>query len=407
MCAFWGKRYINLPNNVWLLFFSQPLAMSATSLMVLAGGILGQHLAPKSSLATLPISMLIVGVALAVIPANKLTQRLGRRYSLLIGLCISVIGALISAIAAYFLSFYLLIAGALCLGFSMAFVAQMRFCALESVNDAKDSPKALSLLMVGGIFAAILGPELAVAGKDWISSTHGFVGSFVGLAVLLSLSIVTISKLTPTHINTPDDIHKSQSLKAIITQPIFLVALASAAIGYGVMSYIMTATPLNMHLIEGHQLADTKWVVQSHIIAMYLPSLCATWLINKIGLRHLMLLGCLCYVAVILLALIGHELMHYWWVMVLLGIGWNFLFLAGTLLLPYSYKNRQRLQVQSINDFSIFAMQAIVSLLAGVILFNWGWFTLILLGLPFILFMLGITIYANASALINGKLAHD
>jgi MFS family permease len=404
ICAYFGQRFIRLPTNVWLLFFSQPLAMSASSLMVLVSGILGQHLAPTSSLATLPISVLIIGISIAVLPANHLTKRVGRRLSLIWGLSIAVFGALISAAAAFYLSFELLVFGALLLGFSMAFVAQMRFCALESVLDPKDAPKALSLLMVGGIFAAILGPELAVAGKDWIDSPHGFTGSFIGLACLMLLSIGVITQLSPTQIPPKDNELPARDIGHVIKQPIFLVALASGAIGYGLMSYIMTATPLSMHVLQGHSLEETKWVVQSHIIAMYLPSLFSAWLIRKVGLRNLMLIGSLCYLAVVLLAMLGHAVMHYWWVMVLLGIGWNFLFLAGTLLLPYAYQNNERLRVQAINDFGIFVIQATVSLLAGIVLFNMGWIPLVLCGLPFIIVMLLITFYSNWSISISEKL---
>lgn len=403
LTALVGKHYIKLPNNVWLLFIAQPLAMCATSLMVLVSGILGQHLAPDPAYATLPISMLIVGVALAVIPANHLTKKIGRRNSLVCGLAVAIIGALISAYAAYSLSFSLLVSGALCLGFSMAFVAQMRFCALESVQG-NDAARALSLLMVGGIFAALLGPELAVAGKDWIASPHGFVGSFLGLSVLLLLSGLVLSLLSPTSYQNNQYEKTARPLSEIIKQPIFLVALASAAIGYGVMSYVMTATPLSMHVIQGHSLQDTKWVVQSHIIAMYLPSLCSAYLARKLGLINLMVIGALCYLAVISLALIGHSIMHYWWVMVLLGIGWNFLFLAGTLLLPLSYQANEKLSAQAVNDFSIFVIQASVSLLAGVVLFNWGWNTVIIVGFPFVVMMLAVTVYARCSSSISNKL---
>lgn len=403
LCAFFGKHVINLPRNLWLLFFAQPLAMCATSLMVLVSGILGQHLAPDPEVATLPISTLIIGVAIAVIPANRLTNCVGRRTSLLIGLFIAVVGALVSAGAAYCLSFWLLVAGSILLGFSMSFVAQMRFCALESV-DEKDNATALSVLMVGGIFAAMLGPELAVTGKDWIDSTHGFVGSFLGLAGLILLSMIAITQITPTQMKESTVEGDPRSLIDICRQPIFLVALASAAIGYGVMSYVMTATPLSMHILDGHTLEQTKWVVQSHIIAMYLPSLFSAWIIRKVGLLNVMLIGTLCYLAVALFAYLGHSVMHYWWIMVLLGIGWNFLFSSGTLLLPKSYEGHERLRVQAINDFSIFCIQAVVSLLAGVILFNFGWITLISASLPFIVFMLLVIIFANKTSSVTNKI---
>ena len=302
-CAGLGRHFLKLPNNIWLLFIAQPMAMAATSLMVFAGGILGTHLAPKPELATLPITLLIIGIALSVIPASLLTKKLGRRNSLLCGLGIAVIGALIAMSAALFSTFSLLLLGAFLLGCSMAFVAQMRFAALESLQDENDSAKAISILMLGGIFAAVLGPELAVAGKDWLNAEHGFAGSFMALAILLLFAMVIVSRLSPSI--TPDV--KSQSsaraLTSIISQPIFLLALSSAAIAYGLMSYVMTATPLSMHIVQGHSLEQTKFVVQSHIIAMYLPSMFATLFIRWFGILRIMMFGCACYIAVIAFAL--------------------------------------------------------------------------------------------------------
>jgi len=404
VCAAVGARVFHLPKNIWLLFVAQPLAMSATSLMVFAGGILGTHIAPSDEMATLPLSVLIVGVALAVMPGSWLTKRVGRRKSLMLGLSIAVLGALTAMGAALIGSFILLILGAFLLGLSMAFVAQMRFAALDSIDNKEDSAKALSILMVGGIFAAILGPELAVAAKDWLDSPHGFAGSFLGLAGFLVVAIIALSRLeiNDSIDDEVDAVHRP--LLTIVTQPIFIVALSSAAIAYGLMSYIMTATPLSMHMIEHHDLGTTKWVVQSHILAMYVPSLFAAILIRWFGLIKIMWAGCLCYVAVIAFALSGKEVMHYWWTMVLLGVGWNFLFLAGTLSLPKSYQQHERLKVQSVNDFTIFVIQAMASLFAGTILFSQGWSTLISVAIPLVIVVVLITLWSSVAPTLRDKI---
>lgn len=404
-CALFGRKLIKLPNNVWLLFIAQPLAMSATSLMVFAGGILGTHLAPTPSMATLPLSVLIVGVALAVIPASLVTKSVGRRVSLMCGLSISALGALTAMGAALYSAFSLLMLAAVLLGFSMAFVAQMRFAALDSLSEPDDSAKALSILMVGGIFAAILGPELAVAGKDWLTAPHGFAGSFLGLAVLLLIAIAVLSQLSDNEQQINQVRQQARSLKRVAKQPIFIVAVGCGAIAYGLMSYIMTATPLSMHMIDHHDLVVTKWVVQSHIIAMYLPSLFAAVLVRWFGLIKIMWLGSLSYIAVIAFALSGKEVMHYWWAMVLLGVGWNFLFLAGTLCLAKSYHQHERLKVQSLNDFFIFAVQAMASLLAGTVLFSQGWTMLIAVGIPLVIIVLVITLWASVDGALRKLIA--
>lgn len=388
-----GRFVIRLPKNVWLLFLAQPLAMSSSSMIVFAGGLLASKIAPTQDLATLPLTLMILGTAAAVIPASMAMNRFGRRIGTIIGLLLAVLGALLAMVAAIYSLFSLLIVGAVFLGTSLAFVAQMRFAAIESVDDVKDAPKAISVLMVGGIFAAILGPEIAVTAKFWLAAPFGFAGSFLGLAILLIIAIVIIAMLDPIGVAESHHESSSRPLWQIVKQPIFIISVFAGAIGYSVMSYVMTATPLSMHEVEGHGLHDTKWVIQSHIVAMYLPSLFSAFLIRYLGIAKLMILGCLMYTGVILVALTGKHVMHYWWALVLLGVGWNFLFTSGTLLLPESYQANERFKVQAVNDFSIFFVQALGSLSAGLILFSRGWDTLISVSIPVILIMFAISIW--------------
>jgi len=382
-----GRYFIKLPKNIWLLFLAQPLAMSSAPMIVFAGGLVASKIAPSPELATLPLTMMILGTASAVIPASMLMKRIGRRIGTMIGLSFALIGSLLCAYATFTSNFALLVVGAILLGASMAFVAQMRFAAIESLTNVDDAPKAISVLMIGGMFAAIIGPEVAVIAKNWINSPHGFTGSFLALSILILTSIFVISLLTPTKAKQHEIEQASRPLRKIVGQPIFIIAVCSGAIAYAVMSYVMTAAPLSMHEVEGHDLNNTKWVVQSHIIAMYLPSLFSAFLIRHLGIVKLMIIGSIMYCLVVVIALSGKNIMHYWWTMVLLGVGWNFLFTSGTLLLPQSYQNNERFKVQASNDFSIFFVQAMASLSAGLILFSHGWSTLIKVSIPVILIM--------------------
>ncbi|NRA52590.1 MAG: MFS transporter [Gammaproteobacteria bacterium] len=391
--ALFGRYLVKLPKNVWLLFVAQPLAMSASSMMVLAGGLLATKIAPSPDFATLPLTILIAGIALAVFPAAALMKRLGRRVGTMIGLSLGVLGALLAMQAAIDSIFLLLNVGAGLLGASIAFVAQMRFAAIESLASPDDSPKAISVLMVAGIFAAILGPEVAVYGKSLIESPHGYAGSFLGLACLFIISIVVISQLDPIEVVSQTKLVPARSTVEIIRQPIFIIAVSAAALGFSVMSYVMTATPLSMNVIDQLSLESTKWVIQSHIAAMYLPSFLSVFLIRILGLGKLMLCGGLLFLAVLVVALSGQQIIHYWWAMVLLGIGWNFLYTSGTLLLPQTYGAGERFKVQAINDFTVFFCQAAGSLLAGVILFNFGWHPLIWLTVPMMVAIFVISSY--------------
>ena len=159
------------------------------------------------------------------------------------------------------------------------------------------------------------------------------------------------------------------------------------------MSYLMTATPLSMHNHHGHTLLETKWVIQSHIAAMFLPSLITAWLVKKFGLKVLLFTGTIMYGSVAIIALAGEQVMHYWWALVLLGIGWNFLFLTGTTLLPLSYLPSEKHKVQALNDFILFGFQATASLLAGWVLFKAGWHGVVVSSLPFVVILLGVTFY--------------
>lgn len=387
------QRMFKLESNVWLLFLVQPLVMAASPVIVFIGGILATSMDADPALVTLPVTVMILGVASAAIPAALLARKKGRRFATFTGFTLGFAGCMLAMIATLNANFALLVCASLLLGTCTAFIQQLRFAAIESISDSKDVPTVLSILMLSGIFSAFLGPEIAVTAKNWLESPHGYAGSFLFLAGLFIIAMLLMLNFKNPSIKTTENHGNPRALGQIIKQPIFVIAISSAAIGFALMSYLMTATPLSMHHLHGHSLNDTKWVIQSHIAAMFIPSLFTALLVKRIGLKNLMLAGTIIYALVAIIALSGEQVIHYWWALILLGIGWNFLFLTGTSLLPQSYNASERHKVQAINDFIIFGFQASASLIAGWILFKAGWHVVVLTSLPFIAILFIVSWY--------------
>jgi MFS family permease len=359
-----------MPANVWLLTLIQALAMSAGTMLVLAGGVLGAQLTPDPQWSTLPLAMSIVGTACGVVPITRLMQHFGRKPVFIVA---TILGALISLMAAVSIthsSFWGLVICAFLLGMVMSAIQQIRFAAMESVS-VELIPKAASTVLLGGLVAAILGPELVTFGQVFID--HVFVGGFYLTAFLLMLCSLLFTWIDNTHVATIKSAETGRKLSVIASQPVFILAVSASVVGYALMSFIMTATPVHMHVHEAYSLQDTKWVIQSHIFAMFFPSLFSGWLISKLGTSKIISLGLCAYVATILIALTGSEWLNYWSALVLLGIGWNFLFVGGTVLLARSYQPSERFKVQGLNEFLVFGCQATAALSAGVFLNLIGW----------------------------------
>jgi len=372
---------------------AQPLAMSSSPVIVFIGAILATNMVDDPSLATLPITMMILGVASASIPAALIAKKKGRKFATLTGFTCAFIASFIAMSAAIYSNFELFVFASMLFGISAAFTQQIRFAAIESTQSMDDVPRVLSILMLSGIFAAFLGPETALAAKDLISSPFGYAGSFFVLAVLIMMAMLLMIGFKNPQMKDQAQLGESRPLAIIVKQPIFIIAILSATIGYALMSYLMTATPLSMHNMQGHSLQDTKWVIQSHIAAMFVPSLFTAWLVKKLGLKSLLFSGTLIYAGVAFIALSGQQVMHYWWALILLGIGWNFLFLTGTSLLPLSYNDSERHKIQALNDFILFGFQAFASLAAGWVLFKAGWHFVVLSSFPFIIVLFLVTLY--------------
>jgi MFS family permease len=342
--------------------------MSAVSLL---GGLIGSEIAPSRALATLPVSLMVVGVAMFSIPASALMKRIGRRNGFRLAAVIAAAGGLLAAWAVGGGEFWLFCLATFLMGANSAFVQQYRFAAAESVLP-ESAGRAVALVLVGGIVAGFLGPELAQQSKDWLPAGP-YAGSFVSVALLYGLALILLSFMQPIR---PEEFATEvgeRPWRTIVAQPAFVVAALSAAVAYGVMTFMMTATPVHLHQIEGYTLTATTRVIQSHLLAMFVPSLFSGLLIERLGVLRLSLLGVGCLLASVLAALVSHELLQYWAVLVMLGVGWNFLFVGATVLLTRTYRPAERFKAQATNDFIVFGTQAMGSLSAGTVLYLADW----------------------------------
>jgi len=350
-------------RTVWLLAAINAIAMSCMPMMMLIGSIIGAALAPAEQWATLPIALMIVGTALAVIPATRCMQRLGRRNGFALFIVIGFTSCLVLGQALAIASFALFCAGALGLGVTTAAMQQIRFAAMESVELAR-APTAASLIMCAGIVAAIIGPELAVAGRH-LDEVEYRASFWLG-SLLMAIGGAMLLFYRPAKVLLPHDHGDTgRSSSALLRDPGMLLAVVSGASAFMVMSFVMTATPVSMHLHHGHSLEDTKWVIQSHIAAMFLPSLVTPLLFRLLGIKGLMYAGLACYTLTIAIGLVSVSAVGFWGQLVMLGIGWNFLFVAGTALLPMTYREGEQFRAQALNDFTVFSCQALASLSAG------------------------------------------
>ncbi len=372
---------LGFSKNTWLLAVAQPFAMAASPAIVFISGFVGKRLAPSPELATLPITLMIFGVTLGAIPSGRLMHRFGRKRVFIGSLFNAILGFMLASLGIYLSSFWLFLFGILMSGMTIAFIQQFRFAAIDSLNDKSLAPRAVSMLMISTILAAFVGPELANWGRNWFAIEY--VGSFLALTFGSLVAIFILAFYSDYSISTSAAAKEKApaAWSLLLVRPQLLLAVLASTIGYGVMSFVMTATPLAMSDMMGHSMSDTKWVIQSHIIAMFLPSLFSGELIRWWGERKVLALGVLAYLLTTLVAFTGVQVMHYWWALVLLGVGWNFLFVGGTSLLAKSYSEDEKFSVQAMNDTSVFVFQALSSLLAGVVLFNGGWSMVVLIAL--------------------------
>ena len=387
-------------KNLILLTISQVFGFSNAAITVFLGGIIGSQIASIKSLSTLPVALSVVGTAIFTIFAAKIMSKIGRRLGFIFAALGSSTAALLAAFAIYQQNFILFCISCLILGMGAAFTHQYRFAAAESVEKDK-VPKAISTLMLAGIVAGFMALTLANYTKNFIPD-HLYVGSYLLLAVLTFMPAIFLffyKNNKTTKINF-DNEYNGRRLIEIIFQPRFLQAVTAAAFAYAVMSYLMTATPLSMHVMEKMSLEKTGFVLQIHLVAMFLPSLITGTLIKKFGHSNIIYIGVLFYVVTVILSLFEQTYLNYMVALIFLGLGWNFLFISGTSLVVLTYKEEEKFKAQGINDLIVFTIMALASLSAGIMLSLTSWTTMNLLCIPFLV----LIIYSSFRAdMLNKK----
>ena len=380
-------------KNLWIITASQIFSFTPAPVNVFLSGIIGSSLSPVKSLQTVPTSLMIVGVAVFSFFAAKIMSRIGRKAGFLYAAIFSTLSVLLAAYSVWNKNFYLFCLACFFIGNGMAFTHQYRFAAAECV-EKPFIPKALSIIMLATIFSALLGPNIANLNKDLIQG-HLFVGSYLSLAVLTLIPVIFLSFYSPKAEPVKAKEYKGRSYFELISQPKFLQAVASAAFAYAVMSFLMTATPINMHIIENYSLNKTSIVIQLHIASMFLPSLITGNLVRKFGHSKIIYAGVSFYILTILLSFLQPSFFNYLFSLIFLGIGWNFLYLSGTGLLVLSYREDEKFKAQGFNDILVFSIQALASLSAGYMLSMTSWKTMNLIAVPFLTLIVLTSIRAD------------
>ena len=375
-------------RNLIVLVSCQLISATATISLVTLGGIIGASLTSNKALVTLPLSLMVVAVAASAIPASMLMRRVGRRAGFMLASACAAAGMLIGVQALRTASFPLFCVAAMMVGVNTAFTQQYRYAAAESVSREYVA-RAISFVLLGPIGGAFLGKELVSRGEDWVAGVP-YAGTMAALCGLFVVQFALMAALREPGAALAGRTDRSmRPLAEIILQPVFLTAVFAGVAAYGIMTLTMTATPLSMHVNDGYSIDETSSVIRAHVLAMYIPSLISGLLIERLGVTRLMIVGALCLLGTSVIGLQGHALLHYWWALVLLGIGWNFMYIGGTTLLTYTYTSEERFHAQAVNEFLVFGMSATASLLAGTVMFYFSWTTLMIIPLPV---LIGITI---------------
>ncbi|MBM3952318.1 MAG: MFS transporter [Rhodospirillales bacterium] len=354
--------------NAYVLSVCQALSQGGAVLVVVVSALAGHALAENKALATVPYGMQFLATMVSTVPASLLMGRIGRRAGFTVGQTIGILGAGLAAYAVYSGNFVLFAIGSATLGVHNAFWQYFRFAAADLADD-DFRPKAISYVMAGGLVAAFIGPEVAKLFRESIPAAP-FAGSYAALAGMFVVNIVLL-RLVRIPLPTTA-LSAGRPLPAIVRNPVFVVAALAAMLGYASMNLLMTATPLAMHA-DHFDFADTALVIQWHVVGMYGPSFFTGHLIRRYGSPRVILAGTLLMIASITVNLVDHTLLHYWLGLLLIGMGWNLMFVGGTALLTECHRPEERARVQALNDFMVFGAVALASLTSGALQHAQGW----------------------------------
>ncbi|KAA3652359.1 MAG: MFS transporter [Proteobacteria bacterium] len=361
-------------RNAMLYAACQAFGGAIGPVNIALGGIAGSYLlGADKSLATVPVTGYTLGIALGALPAAMLMRAVGRKAGFMCGALVGIAGLLLAAWALSLHAFWLFSAALLLTGASGAFVQQYRFAAADR-GSTDFKAKAISWVLIGGVFAAILGPQTVIRTKDLLLPVP-FAGAFLSAVALLAASLVVLSFLAPSvpqGAATGEDAAPARPLGDILRQPRFMVAVLCGTATYALMSLVMTAAPLAM-LDCGFDAEESTLGIQWHVLAMFVPSFFTGHLIARFGKAAVVATGLLILVGCALLALAGIELLHFWGALILLGVGWNFGFIGATAMVTETYRPSEKGKAQGANDFILFGTVAFASFMSGQMLNTWGW----------------------------------
>lgn len=369
-------------KNVVVLAVCQGLLLINNTVLITVNALVGYALAPEKALATLPVTMYFVGSALSTIPFSFMMKRYGRRAGFTLGALFATFGSITCAVAVYRGDFWLLCLGVLVLGAYFAAGQYYRFAAADSA-PADFKSTAISLVLAGGIVGGFIGPETSKLTKDLVAG-HAYAGSYISLVAFALLSIIALRWLQIAGLTEVERKAAGRPLEVIARQPAFIVAVLCATIAYGVMNLLMTTTPLAMDA-SGHDFREAAFVIQWHVVGMFAPSFVTGHIIKRFGLTAVMLTGVVLNIVCVGIALLGVQVMHFWLALVLLGIGWNFMFVGATALLTEIHSTAERAKVQGVNDAAISITMIITSLASGALFTIQGWYAMNLWALPALL----------------------
>lgn len=379
-------------RNLILLSLAQVFSFTAAPITVFLSGIIGSSMIDDKSLSTLPPALMIIGTALGSIFAAYLMSLRGRKFGFMFATIITSASALLASYAIYKNIFFIYCLSNFFIGIGHSFVAQYRFAAAESVSK-EYAPKAISLILFSSMIGALIGPNIANFTKDIIPNTT-YIGSYIFLSILTIIPFFLFLFYSNEKNNSQNNnkLYLGRTYIELFIQPKFIQAVIVSGIAYCVMAFLMTATPISMNIHNNISLGKTGFVIMFHILAMFLPSLITGGLIKKFGHNNIMYAGVSILFISIICNFINQTFFYYLFGLILLGLGWNFLFISGTSLLITSYKSEEKFRAQGMNDFFVFSTQAIGALSAGILLSIFGWQIINLFCIPLLIIII-LTVY--------------
>jgi MFS family permease len=376
-------------RDIALLACCQALLLVNNSGLIAMNGLVGYALVDNKTFATLGVTSYVLGSALSAMPAALYMARVGRRQGFMTGSLIAIIGSATCALGIAQASFPLYCLGTAVVGVYTAFGLQYRFAAAE-VAAPVFKAKAISLVLAGGIVGGFVGPTAALWAKDLFPMP--FLGSFLVLSAIALLALAVQSQVRVPAPSADERTGRGRSLRAIASQPVFIVAALAAALGYGIMNLLMTATPLAMGFC-GHPFSAAAFVIEWHVVGMYAPGFFTGSLIKRFGALKIIVAGALLMAICVAVAVSGIAIWQFWVALVLLGIGWNFMYTGGTTLLTETYAPAEKARTQGLNDVIVFTVMVISSFSSGALVTAAGWERMNLGALPFLAIVAGATLW--------------